>query len=159
MLTKDADKLLEWKIDNNDYHESQLVEFKVPIIIPYQPSQSDFERCYGEIEIEGKYYTYVKRKIENGYLILKCIANDSKEQIKAAGNDYFQLANGLAHSDSKQHKTNVAKTLMGDYDDRTIDYTFQCPLTILHKDAMNQASCLFQTCLAIPHQPPDADRS
>ena len=95
ILEKKADHHLEAKLDNNDYDESQLIEIRVALDMPYQVSQSEFERHYGEIEIGGKSYTYVKRKIENGYLVLKCISNNSKDRIKTAGNEFYKLANGL----------------------------------------------------------------
>ena len=77
-----ADKELEVKLDNHQYDERQLLEIKVPINIPYLINDADFERHYGEIEIDGRYYSFVKRKVEDGYLILKCIPNNAKEKIK-----------------------------------------------------------------------------
>ena len=56
ILAKDADKQLEVQLDNNDYDESQLIEVRVALNMPYQNDQSDFERHYGEMEVDGKYY-------------------------------------------------------------------------------------------------------
>ena len=89
ILTQDSDKQLEARLDNNQYDESSLIEIRVALNVPYQNNQAEFERHYGEIEVNGKYYTYVKRKIDNGFLVLKCIQNYYKEKIKAAGNEYF----------------------------------------------------------------------
>ena len=126
MLAKDADKQLEVQLDNNDYDESQLIEVRVALNVPYQNDQSDFERHYGEMEVDGKYYTYVKRKVENGFLVLKCIPNDSKQKIKEAGDDFFKMANGLDQDqpDKKQNNsTNLAKNFWSEYDGQETNFT------------------------------------
>lgn len=155
MLAKDADRQLETRLDNNDYHESQLVEFRIPLNIPYQPSESPFERCYGEIEIAGKYYTYVKRKIENGQLILKCITNNTKEQIKAAGNDYFKRINGLQQPDRKTDNPAFSKQCWSDYDRRTDEDELSLPAMATGLQQTKHAYLLHKVCLATPHQPPE----
>ena len=88
ILSQHADKRLEVRLDNNQYDESQLIELKVALNMPYQNDQADFERHYGEIEIDGKYYTYVKRKIHNDTLYLLCLPNSNKTQLNAARIDY-----------------------------------------------------------------------
>ncbi|MBL7708693.1 MAG: hypothetical protein JNJ86_06450, partial [Chitinophagaceae bacterium] len=59
-----ADQKLESLLDKSEYDESQLVEIKVSMNMPYQQRFTEYERHYGEIEIDGVAYTYVKKKIE-----------------------------------------------------------------------------------------------
>jgi hypothetical protein len=80
VLSTKADSHLETQIDNFDYDESQLVEIRVDLNIPYQERYTEFERQYGEITIDGKPYTYVMRKMEGTVLILKCLHNIYKEK-------------------------------------------------------------------------------
>lgn len=158
ILTKDADKQLELRLDNNQYDESQLIELKVPLNVAYQNDQTDYERHYGEMEIDGKYYTYVKRKIENGYLILKCIPNSSKEQINAAGNDYFKMTNGLDQNqtDKKQsNNSNLAKNFWSEYDGRETDFTIDIFSEMIRKSFLNNSTSLRDVCLSAPGQPPE----
>jgi hypothetical protein len=156
MMAKNADQQLELRLDKNDYDEAQLIELKVPLNVPYQNDQADFERHYGEMEIDGKYYTYVKRKIENGYLILKCIPNSSKEQIKAAGYDYFKMTNGLGQPDKKQDKTtNFAKSFWSEYNGREPDFTIDIFSDLIKRNFLNYPSFLYDICLASPGQPPE----
>ncbi len=141
VMTKNADQQLELQLDNNEYDESQLMEVKIALNIPYQKEQSEFERHYGEIKVDGKSYTYVKRKIENGYLVLKCISNNAKEKIKAAGNDYFKRANGLEDNqqDNKQNNSNnFAKNFWSEYDGRETDFTLDIFMYLLNKTFLNQ---------------------
>ena len=44
---------LEALLDKSDYDESQLIELKVAMNLPYQTSRSSFERYDGEIELNG----------------------------------------------------------------------------------------------------------
>ena len=158
ILTKDADQQLELRLDNNEYDESQLVEVRVALNIPYQTEQSDFERHYGEITVDGKYYTYVKRKIEKGFLVLKCISNSSKEKIHAAGNDYFKMANGLDDNqqDKKQNSSNnFAKNFWSEYDGRETDFTIDIFSYLINKTYLNNPPSLYNICLSAPGQPPE----
>ncbi len=158
ILADNADQQLELRLDNNQYDESQLMEVRIPLNIPYQKEQSAFERHYGEIEVAGKYYTYVKRKIENGFLVLKCIPNNSKENIKAAGNDFFKMANGLAQDspDKKQsNNSNLAKNFWSEYDGREADFTMDIFSDLINNTFSNRAFSLRDICLSSPGQPPE----
>lgn len=123
---KQADRRLESRIDVNDYDESQLIEIKVALDMPYQNNWSSFERNYGEIEIGGKIYTYVKRKVEDGYLILKCIPNTAKQKIKNADYRIFNANNGLDQEHNAGKKDSplnaVNKSIFSIYDDYSANY-------------------------------------
>ena len=158
ILTKNADQRLEAQLDNNEYDESQLVEVRIPLNMPYQNNQAEFERHYGEMESGGKYYTYVKRKIENGVLVLLCIPNNSKEKIKAAGNDYFKTANGLDQNqpDKKQNNnSNFAKNFWSEYDGRETDFNIDVFTDLINKSFLNNVPSLHNLCLSSPGQPPE----
>jgi hypothetical protein len=162
ILTRNADQQLEAQLDNNEYDESQLVEVRIPLNMPYQNNQAEFERHYGEMESGGKYYTYVKRKIENGVLVLLCIPNNSKEKIKAAGNDYFKTANGLDQNqpDKKQNNnSNFAKNFWSEYDGREADFTIDVFTDLINKGFLNTVPTLRDLCLSSPGQPPEQSTS
>ena len=156
ILTKDADKQLEALLDNEQYEESELVEVRVALNIPYQNDQADFERHYGEMEVNGKFYTYVKRKIENGYLVLKCIPNNTKQKLKAAGNDFFKMTNGLDNNqpDKKQGNSNFAKNFWSEYDDRETDYAFALFSAVLNRNFLNNIFSLSDTYSPVAGHPP-----
>lgn len=93
-VQEQADLELESRLDQSDYEESQLIEIEVALNMPYQERFTEFERHYGEIEIDGKAYTYVKRKIQGDKVIFKCIPNESKEQLQTIENDLAQSNSG-----------------------------------------------------------------
>lgn len=152
-----ADRQLEAQLDNNDYDESELIEVRVPLNVPYQNDNAEFERHYGEMEVNGRYYTYVKRKVENGYLVLKCIPNNSKEKIKAVSNDFFKMANGLTpdQQGKKQSNTNFAKNFWTEYDGRETDFSIDIHTELINKFFLNNAASLSNVCLSTPEQPPE----
>ena len=156
-MTMSADKHLEAQLDNNEYDESQLIELRIPLNVPYQNDNASFERFYGEIEVDGKYYTYVKRKVEDGYLVLKCISNNSKEQIKAVGNDFFKITNGLTPDQpgKKQNTANFAKSFWSEYDGRETNFDIDIHTLLLNKLFPENTSSLSDVCLSTPYQPPE----
>ena len=68
-----ASEQLETFLDNHFYDESQLIELKIPVNLPYQASWTAYERYNGEVELNGTIYKDVKRKVSNDTLSLKCI--------------------------------------------------------------------------------------
>jgi len=158
-LQKKADHQLEARLDVNDYAESQLIEIRVPLNMPYQNNWAEFERHYGEIEISGKIYTYVKRKIEDGNLILKCIPNTVKQNLKNADNVLFTANNGLdqAQNNNKGNSplTNIFKTIFSDYD----NYSLNCnvkPVADLQSGSWQQGDFSVNSAfLPVAEQPPE----
>ena len=155
---KKADTQLEAKIDLNDYDESQLMEIRVALDMPYQVSSSAFERHYGEIELNGKIYAYVKRKIENGYLVLKCIPNTVKENIKNADNILFTANNGLDqehNGKSNSPLSNIFKSIFSDYDNYSDNYNLKNVESDNQKPLHSGTSFLNSVCLPVAEQPPE----
>jgi hypothetical protein len=158
-LQKKADTQLEAKIDVNDYDESQLVEISVALDMPYQVSSSEFERHYGEIELNGKIYAYVKRKIENGFLVLKCIPNTVKQDIKNADNILFTVNNGLDQEHNGKNSSplgSIFKSIFSDYDHYSQNYNFKNPEDNNQKPLHTGTSFFNSVCLPVSEQPPEA---
>ncbi|MEP6949742.1 MAG: hypothetical protein ABI863_10730 [Ginsengibacter sp.] len=110
---------LEVRLDNNTYDESQLVELKIPIHLPYQTSWSSYQRYNGEIEINGILYKYVKRKVSNDTLFVMCIANTKKMHLETAKDDFFKISNDLMQNNNSKKSDNsksAFKNLQGEYD-------------------------------------------
>jgi len=118
LMQKHADQKLETRIDNNDYDESQLTEVRVALNMPYQERYTDFERHYGELNIDGKIYTYVKRKVEGNVLILKCISNQSKQKLGAIKNELAKANSGneTDQPGKQQQNSSLAKNFWSKYD-------------------------------------------
>ncbi len=149
---------MEARLDKNLYDESQLIELKIPINLPYQTSWSAFERYDGEIELNGFLYKYVERKLSNDTLYLKCLPNIKKMHLETTKDDFFKNTNDLAQSNSKKSgnsKTSVFKNITSDFDNYNYSYQFNF---LINGHYANPRLSLFNL-LSSPHispeQPPD----
>lgn len=153
-LQQKADKHLESRIDNNEYDESQLVEMRVQLDLPYQTRYTDFERHYGEIVIDGKAYTYVKRKIEGDVLVLKCIANESRQQLRKTADNLAKSNSGQDQENNGKKQNTAVKSFTGDYDDKNLFCDYQVALLQSRIQSYSYTSSLSDVLVPTPHQPP-----
>ncbi len=150
-----ADQKLESRIDNNDYDESQLIEIRVALNMPYQERFTDFERHYGEVNMDGIVYSYVKRKIEGDILILKCIPNDSKQLLIKTADDLTKSNSGQDQDNPGKKQTNsFAKVVSGDYEDQTQCCSLSGTDLAGNKFTLKFSSALKDILIKTPHQPP-----
>jgi hypothetical protein len=150
-----ADNKLESRIDNNEYDESQLIEIRVAMNMPYQERFTDFERHYGEVNIDGKIFRYVKRKIEGDILILKCIPNQSKQQLIKTADEFTKSNSGQDQDNTgKKQANSFVKLFSGDYDDKSLFCSL--PDTDLTGKivTLKFSSALKDILIKTPHQPP-----
>ena len=159
-MQQQAATQLEAKLDANDYDEAQLIEITIPLNMPYMTSQANFERCDGQVEVNGKQYKYVKRKIDNGQLVLKCIASETTQRLQSARDNFFKLVNDLQQDHSAKKtgsNTGIAKNLAGDYDDQHsaafVSAMYTGAVTLYGHFT---APSLTQLLRATPEQPPEA---
>ncbi len=159
LLQQQADIELEARLDQNDYDESQLVEMRVTLNLPYQTNWTDFERVDGEIEIEGIHYKYVKRKVQDGQLVLLCVPNEAKMRLQTARDDFFKLVNDLQHpSQNKKSDNNQSysfNNFSAEYWSQKNDWYFAAlldqPLHYHNAAALVKSGCYTST----PEQPPE----
>lgn len=154
-----SDEQLKASFDKNDYDENDLIAVRVPISMPYLDNSRDFERVNGEINFNGKIYKYVKRKVEDGQLVLMCIPDEKKMQIESKKNDFFKITNDLQQNSSskKPGGTNntTAKNFMSDYDkDNHSELAQLCILKQQFLSPQDNNSPLF-VAIATPEQPPE----
>ncbi len=116
-LQKSADTAMAARLNAQQYNEADLITITVPLRLPYQTVQTDFERIDGEIEVEDKIYKYVKRKVEAGQLVLLCLPDAQKMQLQQAKSAAAELS-GEVPAQSKREGTNslVIKNIFSDYD-------------------------------------------
>ena len=115
-LEQKATIRLEQKLDAGKYDKSQLVEIKIPLHLPYYNEQKEYEVFYGEVELNGQSYQYVKRKISGDTLFLLCIQHTEKNTIDLAKSDYFKCVNNLQHDgQQKGNQPNSIKLMLSEF--------------------------------------------
>lgn len=137
---------LEARLDTNQYDDSQLIEFKIPVNVAYQTSRSDYERVDGEVQVGGAIYKYVKRKVENDTLYLMCIPHTQKMHLEVVMNDLFKIANGFSQTTNSNNQDNSSisfKNIFSPFDDFVLDYRIENPgLNISKKQPWDILSAL-----------------
>jgi hypothetical protein len=121
-----ADRLLEQRLDNEDYDESQLIWLKIPVrTLSYSNPSTEFERIDGEIILDDIAYKYVKRRLCNDSVELLCIRNTTVMQMGQAQNEFFRLVNNLTHfPNSKTHGANEIQKV---FSPATLSFPVQAP--------------------------------
>lgn len=115
-MDRQATAHLEMKLDAGDYNENDLVEIKLPINLPYQTDWIEYEPYYGQVNLDGKYYQYVKRKLSNDTLYLLCIPHHVKTKIHEAKTDYFKsIAEQPLDGGPQPQRPSIIKLLQSEF--------------------------------------------
>jgi hypothetical protein len=156
-MQKQANKQLETALDDDNYDESQLIVLKVPVNLPYQTSWASYQRYDGEVEISGVKYKYVKRKLANDTLYLKCIPNTREMMLETAKDDFYRLANNLLQNKTPQkadHSNSFFKNLTV-YDGSCFGANIVSPLISNQQWLPLKGKDLPSPIQLSPEQPPD----
>lgn len=156
ILDNMATQKLDARLDAGDYTEESLVEIRVPLNMPYQDRVTAFERHYGEITIEGKAYTYVKMRIDKDMLVLKCIANSGKQQLKNTTDNLVKSNTGQdMENTGKKNTASPNKVFSNDYDDKNHCWVLPIKESLSTLYFPDHSTPLQDVLIKIPHQPPE----
>ncbi len=152
-----ADTRLEAQLDQQQYNEASLIEIRVPLNMPYQSISSSYERYDGEIEFNGIHYKYVKRKVENGELVLLCLPNENRMRLQNARDEFFKLVNDLQHnSQGKNSAPGVSiKSPVTEYWDQQNNWQVEALAAQLHQYTGYTNIIPSFPLLTTPAQPPE----
>ena len=93
-----ANHVLEARLDNDEYDDSELMFIKLPAPnLDYTNESSEFERVDGEITLGDITYTFVKQRLFKDSIELMCIRNAALTKIGRVRNLFFGQTNNLNH--------------------------------------------------------------
>jgi hypothetical protein len=101
-----ANKSMIASLDKNQYNKNELIQIKCVLNVPYIINDISYERCDGQIELNGIQYNYVKRMVKNDTLYLYCIPNNQKTELNKTKNLYAKQ-----NSDNPSGKTSEQSVL------------------------------------------------
>jgi hypothetical protein len=103
-------------IDAGRIDRNKLVEIKIPFKAPYYSSSPGYERFYGEVNIEGNFYTYVERMVTNDTIFLLCLPDTEKTKLQKAKTSL--TVDGLSLLEKGDHKNqkSLSKKPSADYE-------------------------------------------
>ena len=119
-----ANKQMIAALDKNKYNENELIQIKCALNTPYILSSASYERCDGQIELNGIQYNYVKRMVRNDTLYLYCIPNYQKTKINNTENLCAQQNAG--NSSEKTSEQSVLKKInfFSEYNSDILSFNF-----------------------------------
>lgn len=155
-LEHSSDLSLEKKIDSYQYDETDLIELRVPLNAPYlSSSPTAFERFDGEVELQGKHYKYVKRRIEDGQLVLLCLPDENKNKIQNSREEFFKLVNDLNHSSQHKNKNAASfKSFTTEYKKENNAWEIAAFAVMQQKTGFADVFLVAEGFRTIPKQPP-----
>ena len=161
VLEKHAEISIEVQLDNNNYDEQELIAFTIPLNLPYQTNWKDFERFDGEVEIDGITYKYVKRKVQDGKLIVLCIPNKTKMGLQTSRDEFFKLVNDLQHPQSGKKSENSNqqksfKSLTTEYYQNFSTWSYTVRFSGINNITNTTEPRIVTGFVTICEQPPDA---
>jgi len=124
--------------------------------MPYITNWSNYERVDGEMEVNGIYYTYVKRKVYNDTLYLMCVPNTAKTQLYAARNDYAKQANDIPNSGKNEGSSLKKNIEINEYDQQLLLYSLLAPTIPAKQQTHRFASHLINPFIDSNDRPPQA---
>ena len=153
-----SDLALEKRIDREAYDESSLLEIRVSLNAPYITNTSaEFERIDGEIEVNGVHYKYVKRKVENGELVLMCIPHEDKTKILNSRVDFLKMVNDVDQAPDGKSKQSVSfKPFSPEYRQENNSWKLQSIYLVLAETTISSETNVADGYYTIPKQPPRA---
>ena len=102
-----ARKEIVQRLDDDEYRHDETITLKVPLSIPYNTDDDNYERVNGEIEYQGEFYRLVKQKLSNDTLYIVCIRDIKSKQIKQALADYVKSFTDKPADHKSQTKTQI----------------------------------------------------
>lgn len=142
-------------LDKNNYDEENLMQIKFALNMPYATSGKSYERCDGQVELNGIQYNYVKRMVKNDTLYLYCIPNDQKTKISHTKNEYAkQTATDPPGKKAEQFFLKKADT-MNECNTRSLSFNFDLDHASLHKTVSFNNYTIQKGFILKPVQPPD----
>lgn len=101
-MVNNVNQSLETALDQHHYNDNDLISIKKPTNLPYYNNTKDFTRAYGEVEMNGILYKYVKSRIYNDSLEMLCIPNTSKQQLLTSKDNFTQSVFDLQKDANKK---------------------------------------------------------
>ena len=150
-----ADKHMVAILDNNNYNEDDLVLLKFALYAPYIQSNSSYQRCDGQIELNGTQYNYVKRMVHNDTLYLYCIPNNQKTELNNSKHLYASNYSDNSN-DKKAERAFLNQFNFGiEYNTVLTEFNFDAYISVPRKIAALNNCTILKGFTLKTIQPPD----
>jgi hypothetical protein len=154
MIDRSDSKIIN-RINNNRYHNSDLVEVKIPVNLPTLQDWTEFETISGQVQFKNNKYNYAQIKMTRDTLYLLVIPNHDRTKLVNANIIYAKKVNDIPIN-KKSHNSLLKKSISeSEYHYITLNYKSAIPgsNTKCYRDYafLN----IIKPPLGVPGQPPD----
>lgn len=111
MVEKQAEYAMEERLDKGKYNVEGLVAIHIPLSNPYITNSGEYRRVDGQVRMNGTVYHFVKQAVQNGELVVLCIADQNLSRIEKSRTDYSSIANDFQQN-NEQRKNGNSKAEM-----------------------------------------------
>jgi hypothetical protein len=100
-------------LDKQSYCTDETVTLKLPMSVPYQIDQEEYQNVSGEIEYHGEFYRLVKQRLANDTLYVVCFMDKQSKNIKQTFDDYAKTLSDK--NDSHKSDGKLFQSLIKEY--------------------------------------------
>lgn len=155
-MMKEAGLEMEEKADKSQLAESGFTEIKIKLNLPYIKDWSSYERYDGELELNGVYYNYVKRRVYHDTLFLVCVRNDKKIDLATQKEAYQSRTNDVQNNQGTKEIAIKKSPFVPDYRQLPDEYLFSVLDNTLTQTHSTKESPLLHPFVASRERPPQA---
>ena len=141
--------------DNSRYSDSELTEIKIKLNLPYVTDWSAYERYDGEMELDGKHYNYVKRKVSQDTLYLLCLPNETKTKLSIEKIDYAARVNDMPAGKDNTNSPVKKNILLNEFSQQLIYFDFSVAGAVTDTEKFYAHTHLPDTYIDCIGQPPE----
>lgn len=109
------DQQLSNRLDKNLYDDSETIEIKIPLSLPYPVHSDGFQRVDGRFEHNGQFFKLVKQELRNDTLIVVCIDDLGTRELARTLREYVSQTTDLAGAATNQKALNYLSKLIKDF--------------------------------------------
>jgi len=154
MIDRSDTKIIN-QINNNRYHNSDLVEVKIPVNLATLQDWTEFETISGQVQFKNNKYNYAQIKMTRDTLYLLVIPNNDRTKLVNANIIYAKQVNDIPIN-KKAHNSLLKKSISeSEYHYITVNYKSTIPVngTKCYRDYafLN----IIKPFLGVPGQPPE----
>jgi hypothetical protein len=154
-LQNREDAALISQLDKKDYSDEELVTLKVPVNLPYYTNSQHYERVDGSVNIEGKEFNYVKRRIYNDSIEYACIPNQARQTLNSARDEFMKLCTDWQNAKQNKKPAPVVKIISFDYCEDLASFSFSPFASVSTLKMESKSQSLPSIYLTTPEQPPN----
>lgn len=146
-------------INHSRYKSSDLVEVKVPVVMPAQAPQEytgEYEKIGGQIQINNQKYDYAEIKITKDTLYLRVIPNPELSKLVKADVLYGKLINDQSPSNAKHSNNPLTKKGISESILLNLTYSHPPQIEISKKHNNSAVADIVNPSLEPGGQPPEA---